>query len=506
MEYSSVLDMTGKGLKLSIDPEALSLLTRVSHLLAEQGVRSYLVGGFVRDLLLGRETADIDLAVAADALKVASELALALGGKFVLLDEANRIGRVILCQPGQAGRWQIDLTTIEGDIEDDLGKRDFTIDAMAIELAELGKEQTEVIDPFHGRNDLQRRVVRAVTETALAADAARLLRAVRLAAELGFAIEPGTELLIRQYHHLIADVAAERIREELLRLLAAPESSRSLRYLDTLGLLTEMLPELARLKGVQQPKEHFWDVFDHSVETVAATDFLLRQGGLEYASGQVLSVAPWSEELARHFAQEVSHASTRRSLLKLASLLHDVAKPQTRAPDESGRIRFLGHAREGATVAANALQRLRFSAREVKLVELMVRNHLRPGQMSQGGLPTHRAIYRYFRDTGDAGIDTLFLYLADHLATRGPDLDLNGWQESVETVTYVLAERQKQESLVLPPKLINGHDLINVFGLTPGPRIGALLELLREAQATSEVATREEALEFIRRHLPLTET
>ena len=214
-----------------------------------------------------------------------------------------------------------------------------------------------------------------------------------------------------------------------------------------------------------------------------------------------MAVVPWSPVLAQHFDLEVSHGSTRRLLLKLAALLHDIAKPQTRAIDAGGRMRFLGHTKEGAAIAVDILQRLRFSAKEVKLVEIMVRHHLRPTQISQNELPTHRAIYRYFRDTEDAGIDVLFLSLADHLATKGQHLDLAEWQEHAKVVEYVLTRRFEQETLVIPPKLASGHDLINIFGMSPGPKIGEVLESVREAQAAGEVTTREEALAYIRDRL-----
>jgi len=487
-------------MKLSIDPQASSLLAAVANLLAEQGVKSYLVGGFVRGALLGRGTADIDIAVAGDAVEIAPKVASALGGRFVLLDKVNRVGRVVIVdREAPSGRWELDFATFQGSIEGDLAQRDFTIDAIAVDLKELAKD-VHLIDPFNGRADLKEGVIRAVSETTFQADAARLLRAVRLAAELGFSLDSHTETLIRGNCRLIAGVAGERVREELLRLLSASHSERFLPYLDELGLVTAIIPELVEAKGVKQPKEHFWDVFDHSIETVIAVDFILHEGGWQYAGDEVLAVIPWSESLARHFSREVSHGSTRRVLLKLAALLHDVSKPQTRAIAEDGRMRFLGHGKLGAGVVAGILERLRFSSKEIKLVEVMVREHLRPGQMSQGGLPTRRAIYRYFRDTEEAGIDILFLSLADHLATRGPKLDLAGYKEHARMVEYVLTQHFEQERVTIPPKLVSGHDLINTFDLSPGPKIGKLLEAVREAQASGEIATREEALSYIREH------
>jgi len=490
-------------LKLAIDTGTSSLLATVNNLLAEQGIKSYLVGGFIRDLCLKRDTADIDIALAADVLEVAPRLADALGSRFIRLDEANKVGRVVVKdkKAPSGDRWQLDFAAFEGSIEQDLARRDFTVDAMAVDLDGLAKGDVSLIDPFNGRADLKDRIIRAVSDTAFSSDAARLLRAARLAAELDFTIDSRTEALIKQNCQLITAVAGERLREEMLRLLAVPDSAQSLFHLDELGLLSAIFPEMAVAKGVGQPKEHFWDVFEHSLKTVAAVDFILHQGRWEYYGEQALAAVPWSEALARHFARPVSAGSTRRSLLKLAALLHDVAKPQTKALTEDGRTRFLGHGKEGAAIAAEILGRLRFSGKEIKLVEIMIKHHLRPGQMSQEEMPTRRAIYRYFRDCGEAGIDILYLSLADHLATRGPNLDLTGWQEHACLVEYVMAQHAEQEKLVAPAKLVSGHDLINVFNMKPGPRMGQFLEAVREAQASGELATREEALAFIRERL-----
>jgi len=222
-----------------------------------------------------------------------------------------------------------------------------------------------------------------------------------------------------------------------------------------------------------------------------------QDGTWEYAGEDVLTPVLWSPELSRHFDREISSGSTGRSLLKLAALLHDIAKPQTRIIDDDGRARFLGHQQEGAATAAAIMERLRSSNREIKLVELLIKYHLRPTQMSHEGIPTHRAIYRYFRDTGEAGIDLLFLCLADHLATRGPSLDPRQWQEHTQMTEYVLARHFEEESLSAPPKLIDGHDVMKTFGLSPGPRVGELLETLREAQAAGEVTTRQQAHDYI---------
>ena len=234
---------------------------------------------------------------------------------------------------------------------------------------------------------------------------------------------------------------------------------------------------------------------------MAAIDFVLRGGSSAYYDEGTLAFVAWSWELERHFEEEVSSGHSRKTLLKLAALLHDVAKPQTRSTDERGRVRFLGHAREGVGIAGGVMERLRFSAREREMVQEMVMHHLRPGQLSGEGLPTRRAIYRYFRDTGEVAIDTIFLNLADHLATRGAELDFEEWREHAQKLAYVLEQRFREESIVAPPKLIDGHDIIDIFGLTPGPKVGQLLEAVREAQAAGDITTREEALVFVQKRL-----
>ncbi len=478
-----------------------AILDKASRLLAKQGHQGYIVGGFIRDWLLGRQTDDIDIAVDGNALDIAREVAEGLGGKFVLLDEINRVARVVVIEKER--RWNLDFSSFSGNIESDLARRDFTINAMAVKLGQLGASMPlKLVDPFSGREDLKSKVVRAVSEQIFEADAARLLRAVRLAAELDFTIEPKTESLIRRYSQSIVKVSGERVREELLRLLNLPRAAHYLWYLDNLGLLLALVPELAESKGVEQPTTHFWDVFDHSLQTMAAVEFLIRESDWEYGSKDILATVPWADAIVRQLSAEVSKGSNHKTLLKLGALFHDIAKPETKFVDDAGRAHFYGHTKEGAAITAAILDRLRFSHKEINLVKTLVYYHLRPVQMSNGReLPTQRAIYRYFRDTGDAGIDILFLALADYLATYGPLVNMKGWEGHCQLVNYILMEHEKQQAKVLPVKLIDGHDVMNVFGLAPGPLVGELLALVREAQASGELTAKEEALARVRQEL-----
>jgi poly(A) polymerase len=509
----------------------LAILAKISHLLAVRKKQGYIVGGFVRDWLLKRETNDIDIAVNGDAITIAREVAREIGGKFVLLDDANNIARVVIVEDEQPGgtsqdpelpatEWHFDFSSFAGDIESDLARRDFTINAMALELSRFvagtsaatssrksasspaeKRFPLKLIDPFSGKEDLRDKIVRGVSEQIFEADAARLLRAVRLAAELGFTIEPDTESLIYRYYQAVTEVPGERVREELLRLLTPPRAAYYLKYLDKLGLLLALIPELAEGKGVEQPTVHFWDVFEHSLQTVAAVEFLIRESDWEYSNEDTLSTAPWSEAIDRHLSQEVSSGSNHKVLLKLAGLFHDIAKPMTKSIDDTGRARFLGHTKQGAAMTANILERLRFSNREIRLVESLVYHHLRPAQMANNELPTQRAIYRYFRDTGEVGIDILFLALADYLASRGPLVSMEEWRKHCQLVNYIMAEHDKQQAKILPVKLIDGNDIMNTFDLAPGSLIGKLLAMVNEAHASGELSTREEALALVQREL-----
>ena len=519
-------------------------LGKIACLLASQGRQGYIVGGFIRDWLLGRKTNDIDIAVTGAAITIAHEVASEIGGKFVPLDEVNDLARVVMLegerqnQKFRGTEWHFDFSAFSQDIESDLARRDFTINAMALELSHFVTASTatnmssrelaslfaekqlhqKLIDPFSGEEDLRNKIVRGVSEQIFEADAARLLRAVRLAAELDFTIEPETESLIRRYAQAITEVSGERVREELLRLLALPRAACHLRYLDELGLLLALIPELAESKGVEQPTVHFWDVFEHSLQTVAAIEFLLREIDWKHGNEDMLATAPWSDILDRHLSQEVSSGSNHKVLLKLAGLFHDIAKPMTKTIDDTGRARFLGHSKEGAAMTANILQRLRFSNREIRVVESLVYHHLRPVQMaktvapknSEGScgeneeLPTQRAIYRYFRDTGEVGIDILFLALADYLASRGPLASREEWKRHCQLINCIMAEHDKQQAKILPVKLVDGHDIMNAFGLAPGPLIGKLLARVREAHASGELSTKKEALALVRKELSAT--
>ena len=480
------------------------LVQAAARVCAERGISACLVGGAVRDLLLGHPIHDWDLVVERDAISLARATADRLGAAFYPLDEERDTGRVVTCD-ADGSRTFIDFALRRGpDWLTDLEARDLTINAIALRLG----GDAELFDPFNGRPDLEARLVRAVTEHSFRDDHVRMMRAVRLAGELGFQIEPQTAAWIRRDAALLADVSVERARDELAKLLALPDALAGIRQMDDLGLLAHMLPEVAALKGVDQSRPHHWPVFEHTLFVLGALERIIAiavgQDGIlpyvpapEFVWGDVMrTLADFQVKLASHLIWPLGDERPALVSLKLAALLHDCAKPQTKTYDDDGRMHFYGHDDAGAPIAAERVRALRFNKAEVERVRVIVAHHMRPQQLAdaESGV-TRRAAYRYFRDTREAGVDVVLLALADHIATHGPDVQPERWARRIEAASKLLAEYWTRLAKdVAPTSLVSGDDLMAELGLPPGKRLGELLEAIREAQAAGEVGTREEAL------------
>lgn len=475
------------------------VISALKDFFVSNNIEAYFVGGLVRDSLLGRETQDLDVAVKGDARACARSLATRLDGQFFDLDAERDIVRVVLS--GSRKNFYIDISTIEGDILTDLARRDFTVNSMAIPVGkfELTDIRNNLIDPFDGMSDLEKGVIRTVGESVFRDDPVRLVRAARLSVQASLDIDQETADRIQREAHLVNNVAPERIRDEFLKLLALPGVTDSIRMLDSLGLLTAIIPEMELTRHVEQPGEHYWDVFNHMVEAPGRLERMLSDVSDDDV---VTSGLPRFNLMNEYFGETMYEGHTRLTVLKLACLLHDIAKPQTKTVEKSGRIRFLGHHIKGAETAGTILRRLRFSRRGKASVKTMVRHHLRPGQMApKGKLPSKRAVFRYYRDVGEVAVDTLYLNLADYLAARGPRLEPDDWAHRCRTIQRVLdigAEQKKRESL---PRLLDGKDLMSDFGLEPGPVLGDLLRLVDEARALGKIETREQAIELVRSNL-----
>jgi tRNA nucleotidyltransferase/poly(A) polymerase len=508
-----------------------TLAHEVLTFVARQRGEVWLVGGAVRDRLLRRETHDLDLVVPTDATNLARQIADHFNGAFHWLDRRRDYGRALLPDVVTSQPLVIDVSRLyDQQLEDDLRARDFTVNAMAVRLNSEGPG--ELVDPLGGLEDLRQGVLRLASDHALEADPIRLLRAPRLAGELELRIAPEAVQRIRESAGLLTKTSAERIRDELWRMLGQPGCARAARVLHHLELLAIALPEMEALVGLQQSAPHRWDAFEHTVQTMQATDRLLAlvtgrvlrpsdrrplvglpQDVAESLMGEQL--ARYAEPLCAHLDRPISSDHSRAGWLRWLALTHDWGKAVTRTVEPDGRVRFLDHDREGARLASERLFALRFSRDEIRHLSQMVRHHMRPlfltrsagtstrdEQSSPYGpqKATGRAVYHFFRDVGDAGLDLLLFGLADHRATYGPDLDQDGWRGQVERTVALLADWfERRTERVAPPSLLDGHTLTEELGIPPGPEVGRLLEAVREAQAAGQVRDRAQALALVRR-------
>jgi putative nucleotidyltransferase with HDIG domain len=476
------LDAFGSGVR-----EALEALARV----AGPDRQAWVVGGAVRDALAGGGPGDLDIAVPSGALSLARELADLLGAAFHVLDEARGAGRI---SGGGEHEWrgpQIDITDFRApDLVADLRGRDFTVNALAIFVRRLVAEgEAEVEDPTGGRHDLEARTVRLCAPRSLEDDPVRVLRAARFAAEPGWTLDRALEGAARSAAPALARASAERVRDEILAMLARPASATGLRVLDRWSALGVLMPERSAMKATAQSDPHRFDVWEHSLRAVEGADLLV---------ARARELVPWGEALLGHLGEPLGGGATRCEALKLAALLHDVAKPETRSV-EAGRTRFLGHDVLGAHRVVGIAERLRLSGRMAAVLERLVRHHLRPMHLALSGGVSRHARFRFFRDLGDDARDLLLLALADAAALRG-DSPLAVWDgPDGRVVRELMAGHADEIAALSAPPLLDGRDAMKALELPSGPEIGRLLRLLREAQAVGAVTTREAALIYIRR-------
>jgi tRNA nucleotidyltransferase/poly(A) polymerase len=487
------------------------LLDDLQPLLA--GLPVWLVGGAVRDRLLGRPLHDLDFAVDGDGIALGRRVADRLGGAFYALDSARGTGRVVFARPGEDPlivdfarlRGAITGGTAETRLLADLADRDFTINAMA--LPADATNSAEAIDPLGGRADLLARRIRATGPDAIRSDPNRALRALRQSAELRFAIDADTHALIERDSAGLRGVAAERVLPEFIRLLCAPGAPAALRTLDRLGLLELLVPEVATMRGVAQGAPHYEDVLNHTFTALDRLEYVLGVLGLAPLRvdplGQQAPLArvaetlrPYAGELRAHLAAGTGDVRTRRALLPLAVLLHDCGKPQTRDFDTTRqRINFPRHDEVGARLALARARALRLTAAEATWLATIVREHMLAGWRE--GFDDV-GVYRYFRKAGAAGVDALLVTTADQLAAHAryagvlEHLDLK-----LRAVDAMLAGYFRRHSAVVnPPALINGRDVLD-RGVPPGPRVAELLEAVHEAQVAGRIHTRDEALALV---------
>ena len=441
---------------------------------------AWLVGGAVRDRLLGRETPDLDVALTGDARKAARGLARAAGGHPFSLSETFGGWRVV----AHDRSWQVDLLPLVGDsIEADLSHRDLTINAIAEPLGGGAP-----VDPFGGIQDLAARRLVMVSADAFTADPLRTIRVARLATELGFETESATARAATAAAPRLTDVAPERVFGELRRIVIADRVLDGLAVMDQLGVTAAVLPELARLPGVEQSPYHHLDVYGHTRAVLAETLRITREP------------QPWfgasAEDLQAVLDEPLANDLTRRQALRFGALFHDIAKPQTRAVTAQGRVTFMGHDVAGADLIRDVFTRLRASERLTDYVAALARHHLRLGFLVHEMPLDRRAIYRYLRACEPVQVDVTLLSVADRLATRGRNAE-GAIARHLELAEQILPEALAwRRSPPRPP--VRGDRLARALGVRPGPELGRLLERLQEASFAGEIDGPDEAIDCAR--------
>jgi poly(A) polymerase len=448
--------------------------------LAELKIEGWLVGGAVRDRLLGRPTSDFDVALTGDAAGVAEALARATKGYRFELSEGFGAWRV-----GARDRsWQLDLLPLAGEsIEADVARRDFTINAIAEPLGD-----GEFVDPFGGLADLRARRLRLVSAHALSDDPLRVMRLARLACELEFEPERQAIGAARASAGALETIPGERVFAELKRIVVSDRAIAGVELLESIGATAVVLPELAALRGVQQSPYHHLDVLGHTLAVLEETIALHREPerwlGDHASAISLLLSEPLADEL------------TRGQGLRFGALFHDVAKPGTRAVTPEGRVTFIGHDRTGAEMTRAALSRLRASERLAEYVAGLTRNHLRLGFLVHETPLSRRAIYRYLRSCEPVEVDVTLLSVADRIATRGRGSD-QAITRHLELAGQLLGEALRWR-VQRPRPPVRGDELGRELGLAPGPELGRILAELEEASFAQEIQSHEQAIERAR--------
>jgi len=479
---------------LTVDPARIfgllpsSLLARMLAAARQEGMTLYLCGGAVRDLVMGRDPADLDFTVER-AAPLARRLAAELPATLVALDEDEDAWRLV---------WRgvdLDFTGLRRparDIGADLKLRDFTLNAMAVEVddAFAAGERRPLIDPTGGVADIAAGRIRMLSPAVLDADPLRRLRAFRFAACLGFAIDSATLAAIAAGRGTLAAVAAERIAAELDHLIASGRGAGEMTAMRDSGILAEVLPELARGAGMEQPASHHLDVLDHGVAALAAADGI--------AAGPEAWFGRDAEEIRVWLGR-----GRNREKLRWAALLHDLGKPLCREI-RNGRITFYDHDRVGAEEVARLARRLRWSRRRREAVARLVRLHMWPFHLNNALRKTGikpRACLKLYRAAGDDLPGLFLLSMADSLAGRGPERPEN-MEEAIaalyKRIAMVVRERIKPARSA--PPLLTGNDL-KAMGIPPGPIYRKILGAIEEARVAGEVETSAEAAAYVERFL-----
>ncbi len=459
------------------------LLVDVFAFSAKRKVKLYLVGGFLRDIILKRQKQepDIDFAVKNNAIAFGRKLAKQIKAGFVILDKEHGCCRLV--KKLNQAIYTLDFTDFRGkDLKDDLLRRDFTINCLALDLKDTlpGEDFiSRLIDPLAGQKDLKAGLIRIAKTSAFDEDPLRILRAFSLSATFNFKIERNTLALVKKKAKKLTTVSFERIRDELFKILACPDSCRFLVKLDQLKILPLIIPEIEKMRGAYQGPYHHLDILKHSFETLRQLEIVLQ----EYAKNQ---------EVNAYLDKDIAASRQRRQLLKLGAFLHDIGKPAAKRRIAKKTI-FHGHERIGSGITKEIVKCLKLSNDEQFVLQKMVFLHLRPGYMADSAVVSQRAKFRFFRDAGEEAVSIFLLSLADQRSTCGRLTTKQSHLKHEKAVAGLIKEyfvRSKEKKII---RLVNGDQLMAKLGLKPGPLVGKILSEIEELQALGKVKTREDA-------------
>ena len=439
---------------------------------------AYIVGGFVRDCLLGKQSSDVDIVVAKGCGHAyATKLAQYLEGFFVELDNVNNIYRVVF--PDKTH--YVDIADCTGEsIQDDLKRRDFTINALAFDLF-----NSEIIDVVSGMQDLKNGIIREISEFNIIDDPIRILRAFRFKSQLGFEFSDDLKTILNKHAFKLDSTAKERVNVELIKLFGGEHAVETIIELDELGVLEKLIPEVVEIKKIPPNSHHHLDLFNHSLETV-------NQVQLFYQNS--------CDDVKQHLEDECFGGQKRICYLKFASFLHDVGKPATwQIEPETGRHRFIMHDSIGADVVVSTLKNLKFSKKQISYIQKIIKNHIYPAGVVTSDEVTEKARLRFFRKMEDEVNDLIAIAYADRMSALGPDITKDMLEKNINGLNVLLKQYLQEKSKLAPlPKLLDGKEIMELLGISASPELGKVIAKLKEAQITSEVNTKEEAIEFIK--------
>lgn len=473
------------------DPFMIEVIEFLAGLVNKQEL--YLVGGFLRDFMLGSSARDADFVSKRDPGSLAGETALRFGGKRFTIKEDQDIHRVTLHYQDRV--YTMDFSMIKGmSLEQDLSSRDFTINAMALDVWGFALQREailprDLIDKHYGWKDLSHRILRECNKESFLSDPVRVLRAMRFRQLLDMEVEERTLNHMKKYASLIAQAPGERIAAEVLETLSYPGTSAIFDYFQENGMLYYFFPALPPLDGLPQNHYHHLDAWKHTLLTLDELDRLMERPEERYPRHAVT--------IREHLRKPIQNECSRGTMLRLAALFHDTGKAQAFSRDDTGRIHFYGHTEHSEREVAGMAEQLRLSRRARDFLARVVGSHMRIASSAAGGT-TSRGIVRLARGMGEETVDVVLLSTADRLATLGEASTPQDLQAFMDLCGELLDQHERDAAL---EPLLSGGDLLASLGLEPGELIGSLLREVREAQLEGKVGSREEALEWARASL-----